>query len=241
MSSDPLLELRGVDVAVEGFTVATDIDLEVGSSEAVGLVGRNGAGKTSTFRGIMGLTEVLDGSIRYNGMELTEMPAQSIPHQGIGYQPEDRKLFTGMTVEENLRLPIWTSSTDYTEEEEEEIIQRIYDVFDEVSDRRDAKVENLSGGEGKMTAIGRALALEPDLLILDEPLEGLAPIIVENLKEYIKEINELGIAVLVAESNASHVPEVADRMYVIERGEILAEGDPEALAEDEEIQRYLQG
>jgi branched-chain amino acid transport system ATP-binding protein len=92
-----------------------------------------------------------------------------------------------------------------------------------------------------MTAIGRALALEPDLLILDEPLEGLAPIIVENLKEYIKEINDLGIAVLVAESNASHIPEVADRMYVIERGEILAEGDPEALAEDEEIQRYLQG
>jgi len=108
-------------------------------------------------------------------------------------------------------------------------------------DRRDAKVENLSGGQAKMVAIGRALALQPDLLLLDEPLEGLAPVVVSNLKEHIRDINDRGIAVLVAESNVTHVPDVVDRIYVVERGEIVASGDPDELAGDEEIQKLMQG
>jgi branched-chain amino acid transport system ATP-binding protein len=241
MSSEPLLSVRGLSAAVEGFQVTADIDLDVNAGEAVGLVGRNGAGKTTTFRGIMGLTPVWGGSVRFRGEELTDIRSELIPKRGIGYQPEDRKLFTGMTVDENFRLPIWTSGSARGIDDEDAVIESVYDVLTELDDRRDAKVQNLSGGQAKMVAIGRALALQPDLLILDEPLEGLAPVVVESLKRYIRAINDRDIAVLIAESNVTHVPEVVDRLYVIERGDIVASGDPEELAADEEIQKLMQG
>ena len=236
-----LLELTGVNAAVEGFEVTHDLDLDVKEGEAVGLVGRNGAGKTTTFRSIMGLTEVRSGSIRYDGRELTDLAPDRIPGLGLGYQPEDRKLFTGMSVDENFRLPIWTVGKDRGIDDEDAVIEDVYDVFTELDDRRDAKVENLSGGQAKMVSIGRALALQPDLLLLDEPLEGLAPVVVSTLKEHIRAINDRGIAVLVAESNVTHVPDIVDRIFVVERGEVVASGDPEVLAEDEEIQELMQG
>lgn len=236
-----LLDLSDVSTAVEGFQVTDGIDLEVEAGEAVGLVGRNGAGKTTTFRGIMGLTEVLGGSIRFDGADLTDHPADSIPGRGIGYQPEDRRLFTGMTIDENFRLPIWSVGGERGIDDEDAVVEGIYDLFDDLSDRRKALVQNLSGGQAKMVAIGRALAVEPDLLLLDEPLEGLAPFIVKNLKEHIRTINDQGIAVLVAESNVTHVPDIVDRIYVIERGEIVASGDPEQISERGEIQELMQG
>jgi len=241
MSNDALLSVRGLNAAVEGFQVTEDVDLDVNAGEAVGLVGRNGAGKTSTFRGIMGLTPVWSGSVKFRGEELTGIRSELIPKRGIGYQPEDRKLFTGMTVDENFRLPIWTSGPARGIDDEDAVIESVYDVLTELDDRRDAKVQNLSGGQAKMVAIGRALALQPDLLILDEPLEGLAPVVVESLKRYIREINDRDIAVLIAESNVTHVPDVVDRLYVIERGDIVASGDPEELAADEDIQKLMQG
>jgi branched-chain amino acid transport system ATP-binding protein len=242
MSAGPLLSVSGLDSAVEGFRVTYDVDLEVASGGAVGLVGMDGAGKTSTFRSIMGLTEVLEGSIQFKRTELTDLPADEVPHQGIGYQPEDRKLFTGMTVDENLRLPIWVANRSCNlADSEDEIIDGIYHLFNELAERRNAKVESLSGGQAKMASIGRALALQPDLLILDEPLEGLAPVVVENLKEYIAEINDRGVAVLIAESNFSHLNDIVDHLYVIERGEILARGPPDELASDPEIQNLMQG
>lgn len=241
MSDDNLLAVRGLDAAVEGFQVTHDIDLDVSEGEAVGFVGRNGAGKTTTFRGIMGLTEVLDGSVKFNGEELTDLRPEQIPQRGIGYQPEDRKLFTGMTIDENFRMPIWTLGDKRGVDDEDAAVEEIYDIFEELSDRRNANVENLSGGQAKMVSIGRALALQPDLLILDEPLEGLAPIIVERLKEYIREINDRGIAVLVAESNTEHLPEVVDTLYVIERGEIFASGDPMEVSESRDVQELMQG
>ncbi|CAI48174.1 ABC-type transport system ATP-binding protein (probable substrate branched-chain amino acids) [Natronomonas pharaonis DSM 2160] len=239
--SNPLLELTDNHAMVEGFEVTHGIDLTVEAGEAVALVGRNGAGKTSTFRGIMGLTPLDSGSVRFDGEELTDLRPEVIPMRGIGYQPEGRDLFTGMTVEENFRLPIWTSGDARGIDDEDAMVESIFDLFEELDDRRDAEVQNLSGGQGKMCAIGRAMALDPDLLLLDEPLEGLAPIVVENLKEYLREIIDRDISVLVAESNASHVPDIVDRMYVIERGEIVDSGDPEALLEDEEIQELMQG
>jgi len=241
MSADALLSVRGLNAAVEGFQVTEDVDLDVNAGEAVGLVGRNGAGKTTTFRGIMGLTPVWSGSVRFRGEELTDIRSELVPKRGIGYQPEDRKLFTGMTVDENFRLPIWTSGSARGIDDEDGVIEQVYDVLTELDDRRDAKVQNLSGGQAKMVAIGRALALQPDLLILDEPLEGLAPVVVENLKRHIEAINDRGIAVLIAESNVTHVPDVVDRLYVIERGDIVASGDPDELASDEEIQKLMQG
>lgn len=239
--SDPLLKLTDNKAMVEGFEVTHGIDMMVNEGEAVALVGRNGAGKTSTFRGIMGLTPLKEGSVQFKGEELTELRPELIPMRGIGYQPEGRDLFTGMTVEENLRLPIWTSGKSRGIEDEDAMVESIFELFDELDHRRDTEVQNLSGGQGKMCAIGRAMALDPDLLILDEPLEGLAPIVVENLKGYIHEIIDRGISVLVAESNASHVPEIVDRMYVIERGSIVADGDPKELVHDPEIQELMQG
>jgi len=239
--TDSLLSVRDLRAAVEGFPVTEGVDLDVAEGEAVGLVGRNGAGKTTTFRAIMGLTTVLSGSVRFRGEELTEIRPELVPKRGIGYQPEDRKLFTGMTVDENFRLPIWTSGDSRGVDDEDAAVERIYGVLPDLDERRQAKVQVLSGGQSKMVAIGRALALDPDLLILDEPLEGLAPVVVENLKGHIREINERGIAVLIAESNVTHVPEIVDRIYVIERGEFVASGDPETIADDREVQMLMQG
>lgn len=241
MTREPLLDVSGLSAAVEGFPVTEGLDLTVHEGEAVGLVGRNGAGKTTTFRAMLGLTTVRAGSVRFRGEELTDLRPELIPKRGIGYQPEDRKLFTGMSVDENFRLPIWTSGDSRGIEDEDAVVEDVYDVLPDLDDRRDAKVQNLSGGQAKMVAIGRALALQPDLLILDEPLEGLAPIVVENLKRHIREINERGIAVLIAESNVTHVPEIVDRIYVIERGEIVASGAPEDIVEDEDVQELMQG
>ena len=241
MTDDPLLRVRGLDAAVQGFQVTDGLDLDVEAGQAVGLVGRNGAGKTTTFRAVMGLTEVQCGSIRFNGEELTDLRPELVPMRGVGYQPEDRKLFTGMSIEENFRLPVWTAGDARGIADEDAVVEEIFGLLDELASRRDALVENLSGGQAKMVAIGRALALQPDLLILDEPLEGLAPIIVERLKGYIEEINDRGIAVLIAESNVTHVPEIVDELYIIERGEIVDHGDPQDLIERKEIQRLMQG
>lgn len=239
--SEPLLELEDNAAEVAGFEVTHGVDLTVDAGEAVALVGRNGAGKTSTFRAVMGLTPLVRGSVRFRGEELTELRPEVIPTRGIGYQPENRDLFTGMTVEENFRLPIWTSGTARGVDDEDALVESIFELFEELDHRRDTEVQNLSGGQAKMCAIGRAMALNPDLLILDEPLEGLAPIVVENLKEYIHEIIDRDISVLIAESNASHVPDIVERMYVIERGEIVATGDPEVLVQDPDIQELMQG
>lgn len=237
----PLLDVTDLDAAVEGFQATYGVDLDVGRGEAVGLIGRNGAGKTTTFRAIMGAAEKLSGTVHFDGEDITDLDADLIPKRGIGYQPEDRGLFTGMTVEENIRMPVWTAGGARGIEDEDAVVAEILDLFEELDERRSAKVQNLSGGEGKMAAIGRALALRPDLLLLDEPLEGLAPIVVEKLKSHIRAINEQGISVLIAESNASHVPEIVDRMYVIERGEIITSGDPDVVMRDEDIQRVMQG
>jgi branched-chain amino acid transport system ATP-binding protein len=241
MSDGPLLAVSGLDAAVEGFQVTYGVDLEIGEGQAVGYVGRNGAGKTTTFRAIMGLAEVLAGSIRFRGEELTELRAEQVPQRGIGYQPEDRRLFTGMTIDENFRMPIWTLGDKRGIDDEDAAVEDVYDIFEELSDRREANVENLSGGQAKMVSIGRALALKPDLLILDEPLEGLAPIIVERLKGYIRQINDQGIAVLIAESNVEHLPEVVDELYVVERGEIFERGDPGTVSEKRAVQELMQG
>ncbi|MFC6731587.1 MULTISPECIES: ABC transporter ATP-binding protein [unclassified Haladaptatus] len=239
--SDPLLTVEKLNAEVEGFQVTHDVSFEVNRGEAVGLVGRNGAGKTSTFRAIMGLTPIQRGSVRFAGEELTAMRPELIPKRGIGYQPEDRKLFTGMTVDENLRLPIWTAGKARGIDDEDAVVRDVYEVLPELEERSNANVENLSGGQAKMAAIGRALALKPDLLILDEPLEGLAPVVVENLKKHIRAINEQGIAVLIAESNVTHVPEIVDRIVVVERGEVVDSGDPHELKKKPAIQELMQG
>ena len=241
MSGEPFLELTDMNAYIDEFQVTHDVSIEVGRQESVGLVGRNGAGKTTTFRSIMGLADVRSGSIRYDGQELTDLDAHEIPKLGVGYQPEDRRLFTGMTVEENFRAPVWASGKERGIEDKQGIVDKITGMFTEMENRRSSKVETLSGGEGKMAAIGRALALDPDLLVLDEPLEGLAPVVVKQVKSHIEDLTQRDISVLIAESNVTHVADLVDRMYVIERGEIVTRGPAEELAEDEEVQELVRG
>lgn len=242
MNTDSQLEITDLNATIENDPITHDLNLSVNEGESVGLVGRNGAGKTTTFRSVMGLTELDSGSIMFKQKELTKMKAKDIPHLGIGYQPEDRKLFTGMTIDQNLRLPIWTSKNKEVKRREEEIISNIFDIFPELKDHRSKEVQHLSGGQAKMTSIGRALSTEPELLILDEPLEGLAPVVVENLKSSLETITSgEEISVLIAESNVQHLVDIVDKLYVIERGEIVAQGDPSNLAKKKDIQKYMQG
>lgn len=148
----------------------------------------------------MGLTDIRSGSIQYDGQELTELDAYEIPKLGIGYQPGDRRLFTGITVEENFRAPVWASGDEQGIDDEQGIVDKITGMFTEMEDRKSSNIETLSGGKGKMAAIGRALALDPDLLILDEPLEGLAPVVVKQVKSHIEDLTQRDMSVLIAES-----------------------------------------
>lgn len=237
-SGGPLLELSDVSVHIDEFEIVTGVDMTVNEGETVALVGRNGAGKTTTFRGIMGMDDVRQGTITFRGSDITGLPTDRIAGKGIGYQPEDRQLFEGLTVDENLRVPIWTSDEDV---DEQAVVDDVYDLFPDLAGRKDADVANLSGGQGKMAAIGRALALQPSLLILDEPLEGLAPVVVQELTERLEAIKERDISVLLAEANGNQIRKLVDRMYVIDRGQVVAEGEPGELLERERIQNLMQG
>jgi branched-chain amino acid transport system ATP-binding protein len=240
-NNSPLIKLEDVGVSVGSSQIIEDLNIEVDSGESVGLIGRNGAGKTTTLRGVMGQAEVTAGSIKFRQTELAEVSVEKRSRLGIGYQPEDRELFTGMTVDENFRLPIWVAEQHGEQRDEEKIISDIYEIFPQLSDFSDSNVENLSGGQAKMTAIGRALALQPDLLLLDEPLEGLAPTIVEDMKSVLTDIGEQGIAVLLAEANLSHASELVDRAYIIDRGQVHDSGSASKLVKKESVQNILQG
>lgn len=239
--SDHLLTVEDLSVAIGEAQIIDDLNIFLDEGEAVGLIGRNGAGKTTTFKTIMGQREVESGSIRVKSTELTNIPPEERSALGIGYQPEDRDLFTGMTVDENLRMPIWVANMQGGSKPEDEIVSRVYDMFPELRDLKDLNVENLSGGQAKMASIGRALATEPDLLLLDEPLEGLAPTIVEDVKTIVQRINEQNIAVLLAEANLAHASELVDRSYIINRGSVYDGGRVDELVAKPEIQNLLQG
>ncbi len=238
-----LLDVDGLSVSIDDHSIVNDIDLQVNEGESVGLIGRNGAGKTTSFRGIMGHSKVtVDGGVvSFRGKNLLELSPEEIPKLGVGYQPEQEALFTGMTVDENFRLPLWVSGDDRGIDDEDGRVEELFELFPDMKRFEQHNVENLSGGQRKMTAIGRSLALRPDLVILDEPLEGLAPTIIEDIKEIVSEISDQGVAVLLAEANLAHAQELVDRVYIMERGEIFDHGPAEELIEREDIQNLLQG
>lgn len=242
-SEEPLLEIDGLSVSIEDHSIVEDVDIKVNQGESVGLIGRNGAGKTTTFRGIMQHSEVTvtSGDITFDGTDLRASHRQDLAKMGIGYQAERDALFNGMTVNEHFRLPIWVSGDDVGIVDEDERVEELFNIFPAMKEFKQQNVNKLSGGQRKMTAIGSALALNPDLVILDEPLEGLAPTIVEDIKEVVNEISEQGIAVMLAEANLAHAQELVDRVYIIERGEIYDHGSVDELIERKEIQNLLQG
>ncbi len=210
------------------------VSLEVNEGEIVTLLGRNGAGKTTTLRSLMGLTPPRDGKIELFGKDVTGWPPHKIARQGVGYVPEGRKIFGHLTVHDNLRVPAVTSGR-WT-------IERIYDeLFPRLAERRTSKGSNLSGGEQEMLAIARALLLNPKFLILDEPSQGLAPVIVDTVMETVRKMRTEGIAVLLVEQNAWLALGSADRAYVLGDGKIVHSGSAAELAADEERVKALAG
>ena len=235
-ASDPLLEIRGLEAGYETGQVLFGLDLSVDAGERVSLLGRNGAGKTTTMRSIVGadVPQVQRGSITFRGEELVGKPPYDISNLGISFVPEDRRCFPQLSVEENVQVAINHAPNPRD-------LDAVLSQFPELQEMRHKHASNMSGGEQQMLAIARALAANPDLMLLDEPSEGLAPYIVQRVEEIIEQINEEeGITVLFVEQNAAMAMEVADRHYIMDEGHIVGEVTTDELREDEELrQTYL--
>jgi branched-chain amino acid transport system ATP-binding protein len=234
--TDPLLSLRDVEAGYGETTVLDGVSLDVHEGETVALIGRNGVGKTTTLRSILGAVTPTGGQITYDGDDITTLDPVKTVKRGIGLVPEERRVFPGLSVEENLRIGSYGGS----ETPNRRSVDEVLDTFENLSRRRESRGVDLSGGEQQMLSVGRALVAGADLLMLDEPTEGLAPLIVDRVAELIEEINEEGITVLLVEQNVSVALDLADRVYILDKGEVVYEGVPAELDEDESIlDRYL--
>ncbi len=218
-----MLRLDNLAVDIQGSNILRGISLAVNAGELVCLVGRNGAGKTTTFRTIMGYLKPAAGTVRFKDTPIAGMPTYRIAQAGIGYAPEESQVFADLTVAENIELPTWTRPTG---RDAKSRIDQAYEIFPKLRQYATRGGDQLSGGERKMVSIARALALDPQLLLLDEPFEGLSPAIIPSISAGVASIRALGHGVLMAESNVHHIPEYADSLYVLERGEIIYQGKP---------------
>jgi len=234
----PILELTDVHTYYGSIQALKGISLEVREGEVVTLLGANGAGKTTTLRSINGLNRPRRGVIRFQGQNITTVSAHDIVKRGIAQSPEGRRLFPRMTVTENLELGAFQRS-DRAEIRED--MERVFELFPRLKERRDQKAGTMSGGEQQMCAIGRALMARPRLLLLDEPSLGLAPIFVERIFEIIKTINEQGTSILLVEQNALMALDAANRGYVLETGRIVLADDAESLKTNEQVRKTYLG
>lgn len=216
-----MLELQGVDVDIGVVPVLRGIELGVPSGSMCGLIGRNGAGKTTLMRSVMGALRARGGKITFDERDLGAEPGHRRAHLGIGYMPEDRRLVPDLTAEENILVPVWaTGASDYQKR-----LDWIYELIPEVAAFRVRPATELSGGQQKMVALARALIVGTKLLLLDEPTEGIAPVLARRFVEILRDLKSEGESVLVAESNDKHLHGLLDRSYVIERGSVkLAAG-----------------
>jgi branched-chain amino acid transport system ATP-binding protein len=214
-----MLEVRGLSAGYGRARVLFDVDLDVGQGEVVALLGRNGAGKSTTLKAIMGLVPPLSGAIVFQGRPLSKLEPYEIARLGLGYVPEDRRIFTDLTVSENLevgRQPARGAVPPWTEE-------RLFALFPALAAMRDRRGARMSGGEQQMLCIARTLAGNPSAVLLDEPSEGLAPLVVEQVAGAIREVKRAGVAVLLAEQSRKFTDRVADRAYVLEKG-VVSQG-----------------
>jgi len=231
-----ILQVETLVAGYGGSVVVHGISLDVGQGEIVCLLGRNGAGKTTTLRCIMGLTPPRSGRIRFKDTELGGRQPFEIARLGIGYVPDDRRIFPDLTVEENLEVARRT----VVQKDGRWTAERVYDLFPVLRQLRMSRGNHLSGGEQKMLAIGRALMKSPDLLLLDEPVEGLAPLVVKHLIEVLREIRAGGVTILLADQNLKFCRKLADRGYIMEKGLIQHAGSMEVIWQNEEVVRqYL--
>ncbi len=209
------------------------VSLEVAEGRITALLGRNGAGKTTTLRSLMGLTQARDGKVTIFGQDTTRWPTYRIAAQGVGYVPEGRRIFANLTVEENLKVPLERGGPWTTE--------RIYQLFPRLAERKLNRGRQLSGGEQEMLSIARALLVNPRLLILDEPSQGIAPLVVQEVFRIVKQMKAEGISVLLVEQNARMSLEIADDAYVLDDGAVVYSGSARELAADDARVRALAG
>jgi branched-chain amino acid transport system ATP-binding protein len=233
-----MLVVRDLVVDIQGSRVLRSVSFEVKAGELVCLVGRNGAGKTTSFRTIMGFHRPAAGAVTFDGKDIVGLRPYQIARGGIGFAPEESEVFGELTVAENIAMPTWTCPGG---RDAQARINDAYAVFPRLERYRERGGDALSGGERKMVSIARALALDPKLLLLDEPTEGLSPAIVPSIVEGLANIRAFGHAVFIAESNIHHVPDFTDRLYVIERGEILFAGKPRDARKDAAVARIIEG
>ena len=213
-----MLALEQLVVDIQMSRILRGVSLNVAAGQLVCLVGRNGAGKTTTFRTIMGYLKPVSGTIAFENQAIVGMATHRIAQRGVGYAPEESQVFGDLTVADNIELPTWTRPQG---RDAKTRIDLAYEIFPKLRQYAARGGNQLSGGERKMVSIARALALDPKLLLLDEPFEGLSPAIIPSISEGIASIRRLGHGVLIAESNEHHIPDYADAVYVLERGEII--------------------
>ena len=239
-----MLELDHINTFRGPAHVLRGVSLTVKDAEAVCLVGRNGAGKTTTIDTIMGLLSPKSGKITFNGRDITRLPTHKRALLGIGYSPEDAGIFPDLTVAENFQISHWLAHParkGRSAPAGADTDEKIFAIFPEVRAFLGRRGLNLSGGQKKMVAIVRAMTLSPSILLLDEPFEGLAPVVVTRFIDAVKKIKGMGISLLIAESNLMTATRVADRLYAIDRGEIIFAGDPRSAFQDTEVMKTIRG
>jgi len=236
-----MLRIEGINTYRGRAQVLREVSLSVGEKESVCLVGRNGAGKTTTIDSIIGLLPLRSGRIAFQNQDISSMPAYKRARLGIGYSPEDAGVFPDLTVAENLQLCRWLALSSGRAAQVVDSEERVFRVFPEVRELLQRRGLHLSGGQRKMVTIARAMMLAPAILLLDEPFEGLAPVVVTRLIEAVRQIKELKISVLIAESNLANATRVADRLYAIDRGEIIYHGDPRLVTENKAVMETIRG
>jgi len=233
--SDSLLSLENIHVSYGNTPILRNINLSLDEGEIVGIMGRNGVGKTTLIKAVIGLLSPDEGAIHYGGDDITDLSADRRARLGMGYIPQGRDVFPDLTVEQNIRMGLSIS-----EHKSEKLVDDIYEYFPRLNERRSQEAGTMSGGEQQMLAIGRALAGNPDLLLLDEPSEGIQPSIVQQVTDDIARINdEFNITVLFVEQNLQVIRELSERCYVVDRGRIETELDAAELEDTDTVADYL--
>jgi branched-chain amino acid transport system ATP-binding protein len=231
-----LLQVKGINTYYGLSHILFDVSLEVDRGEVVVLLGRNGAGKTTTMRSIMGLTAPKNGTVTYHGQDITGLSPYRVARLGMGFVPEDRRIFPDLTVRANLEVGLKKSRDN----DNKWTFDRVFDLFPRLKELSRRRGGTLSGGEQQMLTIARTLMGNPDLLLLDEPSEGLAPIIVKSLGEFIDRIKQEGMTVLLSEQNVKFSLKHSDRAYIVDSGHIKYQGSIRDLEKDEDVKkRYL--
>ena len=233
-----MLEVKDLAVYYGMIHAIKGVSFEVNKGEIIALIGANGAGKTTILHTITGLLSTKRGSIQFEGKELTKIPAHKIVSLGMAHVPEGRRVFAELSVYQNLKLGAYTRSD---KKEIEETMETVYQRFPRLRERKNQMAGTLSGGEQQMLAMGRALMSHPQIILMDEPSMGLSPILVNEIFDIIRSVNEAGTTVLLVEQNAKKALEIADRAYVLETGRIVTSGPADALMNDDSIKKAYLG